>query len=273
MKGFLAALIAAIIAALTPKHTPPAPPPPEPTHDPTPPPAPPPTRPTDDLPTRLGAEILHYNTTRAAFILGPVYNNAQRGVVLHEIEPKVAASLGATIVRRIPAGDADTPLALCLALIGSESAFDPNAQNCNYDGSNTAHDPFGCDVGLCQLKLRYVDANDADEARQIALDPYRSLGVLIDDVRANIAWAADVQDELGARPEPSARNIYWLAVAAYKHGKSDDAKNPGALYYARTRTFPRNAAGKARADQVADLELYFASRLGLPTHMQEVNLT
>lgn len=210
---------------------------------------------TDPLVDRLAKEILFFNNGRGAFIPGPIYTNPVKGVILHEIGSDQANTVAAALLRHLALDDY---FCAKVALIGSESAFDPSAQNGNLGPgeSNTANEPGGYDVGLCQFKLKYL-SDDIDKAREMAMNLDEAIPAFDASFLGKVATAKLVQSELSKNCDPNAHNPAWLAVLSYKYGPT------GSMQYANSNTVPRNAAGKTEPDQVADIEQLFASALGM----------
>ena len=173
------------------------------------PPVPPSPNPSTD--TKIGQIILDKN---AQIPVSPdpltlsVWNT--KGVRLHRIDRPMANEIG-TIVEQAAAAN-KIPLSYLMACIAIESAFDPQASNGNFLGTNkttvpngwgpdarpttNGHDPGGFDMGACQLKLKYLIGNRGlttiQQALDFAMDVNMAIPYMSDAMSTKLIWA-DVQ--------------------------------------------------------------------------------
>lgn len=168
-----------------------------------------PHSPTD---TKIGSLILEKNNqipqVPDPIITLPGWN--LKGVRLHRITEDTANEL-ATIIEQA-AAQSKLPVTYLLACIAIESAFDPQASNGNFLGSNKdlidggwgpdalpvpagqkGHDPLGYDMGACQHKIRYLIGTNSlttvDEAKAVAFDPETAIPYMAEEMRTKLFWA------------------------------------------------------------------------------------
>lgn len=194
--------------------------------------------------------IAHYNNTVPLFGLGLTsWHNAFSGSTIHKIDATTARILAITLLGHT----SGLPLPYALACLAIESAFDLQAENQNLLGSNKAHEEAGYDVGVAQLKLRYLAAGahcSIAQAHEFALDATRAIPYFVGEMKANLARA---QVLIKAPDWPSttyARDPYLIATILYNFGVSGGTEKI------------RAGAPIHHADVVAALDRQFAAALG-----------
>lgn len=202
--------------------------------------------------------ILQYNNSQALFKLLPSWSNPIKGVVIHKIDQAGAEAISARIK---PACEAEgLPLTYTLGCLAIESVLDPQCQNGNLGPgeSNTANDPLGYDMGIAQLKLRYLveghapGCTDAVSANAFALDVDRAIPYHCSLMAGKVLWAQNViQANTSSAPDSRLSNPYLLATGAYNFGQT------GMMGYYESGQFP------SHCQHVLDLEQYFAKLLGI----------
>lgn len=211
-------------------------------------------------PNPLAQAILTYNNGLAFFKLSGSYFVAAKGVVIHKIDAVQAAP----IAEAIEAGAKDYELDQCF-LTGClliESTGDPACQNGNLGPgeSNTQNDPLGYDIGIAQLKLRYLvgaaqGVTDAPSARAFAFDIAKAIPHFCSLMASKVAYAKTViADNTSCAPDPRLNDPYLLGTGMYNFGNTGMVEN----YYA-TGLFP------SHCQQVEDLTNYVAKATGQPS--------
>jgi hypothetical protein len=213
-----------------------------------------------DTPKNASIEqlLLAYNN-RITFTNG-VFLNPRKGVAIHKLVPdqaaQIADALRAALAPDQPGQPARLPLSYALACLCIESLFDPACMNGNLLGSNPNNDPAGYDVGIAQLKLRYLigaDAKTVDDARAFALDPTKAIPHFVARMGAALVVAEANIAELqpGSAILPQFRNPYYYATGAYNFGAT------GMRKVVDTATVP-----PVHCEQVVKFEQNFATALG-----------
>lgn len=210
--------------------------------------------------TPLARAILEYNNGLLFFKLASSYTVALKGVVIHKIDAVQAAAVAEAIAGGAKEYDLDPCfLSGCLLI---ESTGDPNCQNGNLGPgeSNTQNDPLGYDMGVAQLKLRYLvgsaqGVSDAAEARAFALDITQAIPYFCSLMAGKVAYAQTViAKNTSSVPDKRLNNPYLLATGMYNFGDTGMVEN----YYVKG-LFP------SHCQQVEDLTNYAAKATGQPS--------
>lgn len=181
--------------------------------------------------------------------------NPDKGVTMHKIDGVTALSLEDLITT----GTAGTwrSLPFSLACIDIEGIYDPDCINGNFLGSNKARLPEGFDVGVAQLKLRYVMASEKcsiDDARGFAFNPKKAIPYFFGIMAGHLVWADSVIAQQKVKPDSAFNsaylNRYLLATCSYNEGDGGMEK---------LLTAPTISHGT----HVMDMERKFASQLGV----------
>jgi hypothetical protein len=211
----------------------------------------------------LAQLILRTNNSSKLFGKEAVWAPPGHGSIIHKIDSQVALYKVALAFDQVDSeNDGSLELQYMLGCVSEESLFDPDAQNGNLLGSNKANDPLGYDVGLCQLKLRYLSgATEAnvDSMRLLALDPVLALRAFYKKMLGLYAWAQSIQPHLNSSAiNPKATNLLWLTTGAYNFGED------GML------ALVEKGAMVGHSDDVTKNEVNFAAQLGVPSLMKEL---
>ncbi|MGB8910004.1 MAG: hypothetical protein WCC84_14760 [Candidatus Cybelea sp.] len=210
--------------------------------------------------TPLARAILEYNNGLLFFKLAASYTVALKGVVIHKIDAVQAAAVAEAIAAGAKEYDLDPCfLSGCLLI---ESTGDPNCQNGNLGPgeSNTQNDPLGYDMGVAQLKLRYLvgsaqGVSDAADARAFALDITQAIPYFCSLMAGKVAYAKTViAKNTSSVPDKRLNNPYLLATGMYNFGDTGMVEN----YYVKG-LFP------SHCQQVEDLTNYAAKATGQPS--------
>jgi len=192
---------------------------------------------------------------------GPAYQgglvvNVSKGTVIHKISNTTADTLAEIIISA--SKQTGLPISYGMACLCAESLFDPWCQNGNYLGSNKEKSPDGYDVGIAQLKLKYLvgqdGVTDIDSARSFALDPSKAIPYCFKMMSGRLTTA----DEFIAAPHDDHSdyagfaNKYYVATAMYNFGKS------GFLAMDHHSPLPH-------CEIVKRYEVIFATSLGVPS--------
>jgi hypothetical protein len=216
-------------------------------------PAPAPAKP----PSALTSLILAQNN-KIAYIDG-VFANPIKGAVIHKIDEATAEQVGLAIQQM--ADGYKLPLSFVLGGLFIEGCFDPKCQNGNLGPgeSNTANDPLGYDMGIAQLKLRYLiglyGLKTADEARAFALDFNKAISHYCKTMAGYVADAKTTPGLSGNYTNP-----YYEATCRYNFGATGLQKLQEQNHFA---PLPH---GK----DVVDLERAFAKTLGLTSIFEDL---
>jgi hypothetical protein len=188
-----------------------------------------------DQQTTLAYAILAHNS---ALPFGPdgLVPNPLRGTpldngsVIHKIDFATATKIAQAIIATTKN---EIDLVFAIGQIAIESVFDPLAENGNFQGSNKEKTLDGYDLGLCQLKDRYVIGahvtnpngvqwivTTAEEARTVSLDPVTALPIFVQKLAGLLAWADKTIPQLSSNINPKFRNRYYLAAGAYNFGEN-----------------------------------------------------
>jgi len=201
--------------------------------------------------------VLAYNNGVSFFKTASSWTIPIKGVVLHKIDAATALAVSKQVT--LSAAAAELPLPYVLGCLAIESVLDPACQNGNLGPgeSNTADDPLGYDMGISQIKLRYLigheGVSDAASARAFALDVAKAIPYHCSIMAGNVAWAEDIiAKDTSAHPDPRMKNPLILATWAYNAGRT------GSLVDFSNGTWP------AHCQQVLDLTNYFSKALGVP---------
>ncbi len=202
----------------------------------------------------LGSTILRYNNMQSYWRLGvQTWTFVAKGVTIHKIHAPQAALI-ASAVRSQPATSV-VPQTIALGLMASESLLDPLCQNGNFLGSNPTKELSGFDMGICQLKLKYVTApgvSNVDDAKTFAFDPSKAIPYLYALVAGKIEWAREtIAGHRSALPQWN--DPFILAVGAFKLGQTG------------VMAFYQGGSWAAELDDFVKLESWFASQLGVPS--------
>lgn len=183
--------------------------------------------------------ILTYNNTNACFSLGDPFTNKIKGVVIHRIDAKQAQEI-ADIIEQCCREEAIPPAFVC-ACLAVESVMDPMCQNGNLGpGESNAgqnNNLAGYDMGICQLKLKYLVGNEGiktvQEAAAFALDPKRAIPYFCKVMCSKMEWATGiVKNNTSSAPDPRFNDPWILATGAYNFG------NDGMLKIYNSGQFP-----------------------------------
>lgn len=205
--------------------------------------------------------ILLYNNglSNWATAIEGVWNDLVKGVVIHKIDLPTAAAVSTRV--KPSAAAVGLPLAYVLGCLAIESTLDPACQNGNLGPgeSNTANDPLGYDMGIAQLKLRYLvdvapGVTDAPSALAFALDIDKAIPYFCSLMAGKLLWAQNIaQANTSSAPDVRLTSApLLLATGAYNFGET------GMLAYYEGGTFP------SHCQQVLDLSRYFEAKLGEP---------
>ncbi len=203
---------------------------------------------------KLGTVILQYNNMQSYWKLGvQTWTVAAKGVVVHKINAAQAALIASTIESQ-PA-TSPVPETIALGLMASESLLDPLCQNGNFLGSNPTKALGGFDMGLCQLKLKYITTpgvSSLADAQAFAFDPTKAIPYLYEMFAGKIEWAKGV---IAAHESTWAQwnNPLVLAVGAFKLGETG------------VMTFYQGGTWATELNNFIQLESQFASQLGVPS--------
>lgn len=208
----------------------------------------------------LAQAILTYNNGLSFFKDAASYTVAAKGVVIHKIDGVQATA----IADPIEAGAKEFGLDPCFlsGCLLIESTGDPSCQNGNLGPgeSNTQNDPLGYDMGIAQLKLRYLvgsatGVTDAASARSFALDITKAIPYFCSLMAGKVAYAKTViAENISTVPDPRLKNPYLLGTGMYNFGDTGMVEN----YYAKG-LFP------SHCQQVEDLTNYVAKAGGQPS--------
>jgi hypothetical protein len=209
--------------------------------------------------------IQDYNNALDLFRSSDVYHNPVEGVTIHKITAAQAAAISTRI--KPAAAQYELPLSYALACLAIESTFDPECENANIGvnaagvaRSNPTNDPLGYDMGIAQLKLRYLigsvaDADsvvDAASAKAFAFSVDRAIPYFCSLMADKIMWATNViERDTSSAPDVRLRNPLLLATGSYNFGET------GMLEYFENGTFP------SHCQHVVNLSRYFSSKLGV----------
>lgn len=183
---------------------------------------------------------------------------------ISQADANLIATVLAAVVDSAPQGSPALPLSYVLACLAIESAFDPKAENSNQMGSNKAGEPGGYDVGIAQLKLRYLAielGSSIEDARLFALDPTRAIPHFAGLMQGHLQWWATAFQHSKL---PSLRNKYYAATMTYNFGRE------GLLNHLIADDFPKNALGETHGDIVVQLERRFANQLNTTSVFDDI---
>jgi hypothetical protein len=204
----------------------------------------------------LAQIILGYNNSQMYWVGGvTVFTEPTKGVTLHKITATQAQSVATELEAVVSASE---PTSIACALLGSESVMDPQCENGNYLGSNTAKDALGFDDGIAQEKLRYLvgqpGVTDAPGAQAFAFDVTRAIPYFWSLYQSHVATADGWIAAGGpSNIDPRLMNRYILAAVIYKQG----ATGGRAIFEAAT--WPEEL------NNFVSLEKYFAAKLSVPS--------
>lgn len=208
-------------------------------------------------PVEVWQSILAYNNGLSNWETAIPWVDKIKGVVIHKIDEPTAKAVATRL--KPSASQYDMPWTVALACVAIESTFDPLCQNGNLGPgeSNTANDPLGYDMGICQFKLRYLvgsapGVTDAATAKDFALDIDKALPYFCSLMATKYLWAQNiVQQNTSSAPDSRFNSFPWLlSTGAYNFGDN------GMLAYYESGQFPTHC------QHVLDLEAYFAAKLG-----------
>jgi len=198
-----------------------------------------------------------------------VWADPSAGTAFHRIDGTLATALAKVISLQCVAyaepAALQLPICFYLACIAIESRFDPQCQNGNFHSSNLTHDPAGYDVGIAQLKLKYLAPAlgvDVPTANTYALNPEQALPYMAKLMRELVQFATAL---IGANAGDSAIlpafcNPWLVATCAYNFGETGmagTADSPG-IFQTATEI-------PAHGKLVIELEQGFCKQLGLPS--------
>lgn len=188
-------------------------------------------------------------TTGTLHVYADHMQDLTKGVMLHKITAATAGEIATLFLNEQTKWP--VPLTFALACADIESIFDPGAQNGNFAGSNPGCTLDGFDMGLCQLKLKYLIGNGITtigQAYDVAMDPAKALPVFFRKYAGLIAWAQSIEHERSSAWNPK-YGVLANATMAYNFGE-DGAKS-------------KIVTGEAvsHCDHVIDLEAWFAKQL------------
>lgn len=196
--------------------------------------------------------VQHYNSG-ITFTNG-VYSVPSKGVTIHALATSEALVIAQLLAQLTPSGGMTT--AFIMACLCIESLFDPGCENGNLAGSNPTNQAGGYDVGIAQMKLKYINepgVTDATSARAFALDPAKAIPAFIATMTAQLRYAniAIAAFGDGSAILPQFRNPYYYATGAYNFGST------GMKTIVASATVP-----PAHCETVKKYEQGFASALG-----------
>jgi hypothetical protein len=204
----------------------------------------------------IASVILAYNNSQAFFKLGPAWSVPAKGVVIHEINAGEANAISLQIQKSAP--QHNLPTSYVLACLAIESVLDPNCENGNFAGSNPTKDPLGYDMGIAQLKLRYITAEgvtfeNPEQAKAFAFDVSKAIPYFCLEMAGKIAAAKDViARNTSSAPDARLNNPLILGTCLYNFGTTGGVEN-----YYQKGVFPSHCT------HVIDLWQYFDKALGV----------
>jgi hypothetical protein len=197
------------------------------------------------------AQVIFNANARVPF-KGDAWVNYKSGSMIHRITPDLAVVI-ANVIRAQPIQSSPSmPLSYLLACLCIESAMDPYAMNGNFLGSNPIKDAGGYDVGIAQLKIKYL-VLDINGSYTTALSAKDAIPLFI----ARMVTHVKAAEALTLKPPFT--NAYLYATGAYQLGDTGMANWYRA---AENTTWPKHCL------QVLDLEHSFATALGVPSIFQ-----
>jgi hypothetical protein len=197
-----------------------------------------------------------------------LWSDVVKGVIIHKIDLPTAAAISTRV--KPSAVMYELPLTFVLACLAIESTLDPRCENGNLGPgeSNTANDPLGYDMGIAQLKLRYLvgsapGVTDAPSALAFAFDVDKAIPYFCSLMATKYLWAQNVIQQNNSSAPDSRLNEFplLLATGAYNFGDN------GMLVYYENGTFPTHC------QHVLNLEQYFAGKLGVTSQFGPSKVT
>ena len=243
--------------------------------------------------------ILSQNHT-LKFDASGMYTNPAKGVNVHEIDLATANSIADLLT--LEAQNYQFPLDVALAAIDIESVFDPHCENGNFLGSNKERSLKGFDMGLCQIKIKYIIGINGiatvAQATDYAFDIKKAIPHFFEDMAnrmdyvQSIGWEKDTMDDKPTltmkdgtvRPNPfygkmvpnknyfftnknseqRAHNIYWATTTLYNFGIH------GGTVDIETDKTPGYDEKKSHGDHVVHLAHDVSTKCGLPFSFADI---
>lgn len=183
-----------------------------------------------------------------------------KGGGLHKIDDATALGIAKVISDNADGGLTIPYMMACIAI---ESLFDPKCENGNYTymghtGSNPDKKPEGFDVGIAQLKLKYLMQDrklSVEEADAFAKDYTKAIPYMTTTMKLLLGYAdALIQDNKRTDQIPALLNRYCLATLAYNLGRT------GLKRYLATAT-----AISTHGSVVMAYENEYSKKLNLPS--------
>jgi hypothetical protein len=181
--------------------------------------------PLSTLVEQVAALILAKNWTYSYNAYG-VYPFLSKGGALHKIDITDAREIAQAI---IDAATGPLTVPYIMACLAIESLFDPKCENGNYSyvghtGSNPDKLPEGFDVGIAQLKLKYLMEDrklDVDAAHAFACDVTKAIPYMATTMKLLLGYAdALIQDTKRSDIPPPLMNRYCVSTNAYNYGRT-----------------------------------------------------
>jgi len=208
--------------------------------------------------SKLAQVILTENNMQSYWVGGVTsWSVAAKGVTVHKISAAQAEAEADELQATVPS---TVPMSIPLALLSSESVFDPQCQNGNFEGSNPTKDPWGFDDGVAQLKLKYIEIggktgtaafSSAAAAQAFAFDVTKAIPYFFGIYESHLAEADSwIAGDAPSTIDPRLTNRYVLAALAYKQGDT------GAYSIFKSGQWP------SELNNFENLEMFFAQQLG-----------
>jgi hypothetical protein len=149
-----------------------------------------------------------------------------QGGGLHKLDEATALAIAEVIVDN---ADGGLTVPYLMGCIGIESVFDPKCENGNYSygahvGSNPTEHEDGFDVGIAQLKLKYLMEDrkcDVVAAHAFACDYTKAIPYMATTMKLLLGYAdALIQDTKRSDVLEDFMNRYIVATGAYNYGRT-----------------------------------------------------
>ena len=143
----------------------------------------------DPLLDKVTGIVLQRNN--AAFPTVNVKQDLSKGTILNKITMAQAEFIATVLISA--AKSSGLPLPYLMACVCVESLFDPACKNGNFLGSNPTKAQEGYDVGICQLKLKYlldpIHLVNVDDAQAFALNVSKAIPYAASLMQAHVTTA------------------------------------------------------------------------------------
>jgi hypothetical protein len=156
-----------------------------------------------------------------------VYPFLSKGGAIHKIDKPTSEAIAKVIIDN---ADGGLTVPYLMACIAEESLFDPACENGNYSyvghvGSNPTKSPDGFDVGIAQLKLKFLMDDkkfDVTAAAVFAKDITKAIPYMATTMKLLLGYAdALIQDTKPRTDTPlGMMNRYSIATGAYNFGRT-----------------------------------------------------